>query len=98
MDDDLFDLDSTQLGRKYEGWQGAIANYFKFDEYHTTFRTEILAGITTFMTMSYILVVNPLILSKAIFLQTPQDLFKELVFSTAVSAAIGTLLMALLAK
>ncbi|AFY73825.1 permease [Synechococcus sp. PCC 7502] len=98
LDDDLFDLDSTQLGKKYEGWQGAIADFFKFDEYRTTFKTEILAGLTTFMTMSYILVVNPLILSKAIFLETPKDLFGELVFSTAVSAAIGTLLMALFAK
>jgi len=98
LDDDLFELDSEQLGHKYEGWQGAIADFFKFDEYRVTFRTEILAGITTFMTMAYILVVNPLILSNAIFLQTPKDLFAELVFSTAISAAIGTLVMALLAN
>ena len=98
LDDDLFELDSEQLGHKYEGWQGAIADFFKFDEYRVTFRTEILAGITTFMTMAYILVVNPLILSNAIFLQAPKDLFAELVFSTAVSAAIGTLVMALLAN
>lgn len=98
LDDDLFELDSEQLGHKYEGWQGAIAGFFKFDEYRVTFRTEILAGITTFMTMAYILVVNPLILSNAIFLQTPKDLFAELVFSTAISAAIGTLVMALLAN
>ena len=98
LDDDLFELDSEQLGHKYEGWQGAIAGFFKFDEYRVTFRTEILAGITTFMTMAYILVVNPLILSNAIFLQAPKDLFAELVFSTAISAAIGTLVMALLAN
>ncbi len=81
-----------------KGWQGAIANYFEFERYQTSFRTEILAGITTFMTMAYILVVNPLILSDAIFLNEPQDLFAELVVATAVSAGIGTLIMALLAK
>ncbi len=81
-----------------QGWQGAIANYFKFDHYQTSFRTEILAGITTFMTMAYILVVNPLILSDAIFLNEPKDLFAELVVATAVSAGIGTLIMGLLAK
>lgn len=80
------------------GWLGAIARYFEFAENRTNFRTEMLAGITTFMTMAYILVVNPLILSDAIFLNQPKDLFAELVVATAVSAAIGTLIMALLAK
>ena len=55
--------------------RNAIARYFQFDYYKTNFRTEILAGVTTFMTMAYILVVNPLILSDAIFLNEPKDLF-----------------------
>ena len=76
----------------------AIARYFQFDYYKTNFRTEILAGVTTFMTMAYILVVNPLILSDAIFINEPKDLFAELVVATAVSAGIGTLIMGLLAK
>jgi len=80
------------------GFWGAIARYFNFSDYQTTFRTEILAGLTTFMTMAYILVVNPLILSDAVFLEAPGDLFPELVFATAVSAAIGTILMGLIAK
>ncbi|MEM9510188.1 MAG: NCS2 family permease [Cyanobacteria bacterium P01_E01_bin.35] len=75
-----------------------IARYFEFNKYRTNFRTEILAGVTTFMTMAYILVVNPLILSDAIFINEPQDLFAELVVATAVSAGIGTLIMGLLAK
>ena len=75
-----------------------IARYFEFDKYRTNFRTEILAGVTTFMTMAYILVVNPLILSDAIFISEPKDLFTELVVATAVSAGIGTLIMGLLAK
>jgi AGZA family xanthine/uracil permease-like MFS transporter len=50
------------------------------------------------MTMAYILIVNPLILSDAIFLEQPKDLFPELVIATGVSAAIGTLIMSLYAK
>lgn len=89
---------SEPPGPQYTGWQAAIARYFKFDEYKTNFRTEIVAGITTFMTMAYILVVNPLILSDAIFLSQRRDLFPELVFATAISSAIGTIVMALIAK
>ena len=80
------------------GFLGAIARYFDFETYRTNFRTEILAGLTTFMTMAYILVVNPLILSDAIFLNEPGDLFTELAMATAVAAAIGTALMALIAN
>jgi AGZA family xanthine/uracil permease-like MFS transporter len=82
----------------YSGWQAKIANYFEFEFYKTNFRTEILAGLTTFMTMAYILIVNPLILSDAIFLEQPKDLFPELVIATGVSAALGTLIMSLYAK
>lgn len=85
-------------GPSYTGWLAAIARYFKFEQYGANFRTEMLAGLTTFMTMGYILVVNPLILSDAIFLQQPKDLFSELIFNTAVASAVGTLAMALLAR
>jgi AGZA family xanthine/uracil permease-like MFS transporter len=61
-------------------------------------RTEVLAGVTTFMTMAYILAVNPGILSNAIFLQQPQDLFGELVIATAISSAIASLLMGLVSN
>ncbi|MEM9153610.1 MAG: NCS2 family permease [Cyanobacteria bacterium P01_F01_bin.33] len=77
---------------------GAIAQFFEFDRLHTNTRTEILAGITSFVTMAYILVVNPGILSNAIFLQESGDLFGPLVVATAVSAAIATLIMGLYAK
>jgi len=33
LDDGLFELESTHLRKRYTGWQGAIADYFKFDEY-----------------------------------------------------------------
>ncbi|MEM9214231.1 MAG: NCS2 family permease [Cyanobacteria bacterium P01_F01_bin.150] len=78
--------------------ENAIAHYFRFRELGTNFRTEILAGITTFFTMAYILVVNPGILSSAIFLQESGDLFGELVIATALSAAIATAIMGLLAN
>lgn len=83
---------------QYHGWQATIANYFKFDYYRTNFRTEILAGLTTFMTMAYILVVHPSIMSDAIYLNEPKDLFRELVVVTGLSSAIGTLVMGLLGK
>lgn len=82
----------------YTGWQAAIAKYFDFYFYQTNFRVEILAGLTTFMTMAYILVVHPLILSDAVFLNQPKDLFGELVVVTAISSAIGTMCMGLLAN
>ncbi|MDB9315017.1 NCS2 family permease [Spirulina sp. CS-785/01] len=75
-----------------------IAQYFNFTALQTDFRREILAGITTFVTMAYILVANPGILSNAIFLEEAGDLFGELVIATGVSAAIATLIMGLYAK
>ncbi|MGF1460535.1 MAG: NCS2 family permease [Leptolyngbyaceae cyanobacterium] len=76
----------------------AIAKYFNFAELETNLKTEIIAGLTTFITMAYILVVNPDILSNAIFLQASGDLFGELVVATALSAAIATVVMGLVAK
>ena len=83
---------------RYSGWQAKVAKYFDFDHYKTDFRTEILAGLTTFMTMAYVLVVHPLIMSDAVFLQESGDLFRELVVVTGITAAIGTLVMGLYAK
>jgi len=69
-----------------------LTKFFKLQENKTTVRTEILAGITTFMTMAYILAVNPDILSA-----TGMD--KGAVFTaTAVASLIATLVMALYAK
>ena len=73
----------------------SIAHFFQFNQLETTYRTEILAGITTFITLAYTLVVTPSILSNAIFLQQPGDLFNELVVATAIGSAISTLVMGL---
>ena len=45
-------------------WQ-ALARYFRFSELQTNYKTEIIAGATTFATMAYIIVVNPKILQAA---------------------------------
>ncbi len=78
--------------------EGAIAKFFGFRELQTTMRTEVLAGLTSFVTMAYILAVNPGILSEAVFLQESGDLFGELVMATALSAALATLVMGFYAK
>lgn len=67
----------------------AIASFFEFDKVDTTFRAEIVGGLTTFVTMAYIIAVNPGILAQAI----GQELFAELVFATCLSAAVATLIM-----
>ena len=69
-----------------------IRNLFKLDENKTTVRTEMVAGLTTFMTMAYILVVNPQVLSAA---GIPRG---GVFMATAIAAVVGTLLMAFLAN
>ena len=69
-----------------------LSKFFKLEQKGTTIRTEIIAGITTFATMAYILAVNPDILSAA-------GLDSGAVFvATALGAAVGTICMALLAN
>ena len=65
---------------------------FHLKENHTTMRTEIIAGITTFMTMAYILIVNPSILSA-----TGMDK-GALLTVTAIASALGTFFMAAFAN
>ena len=69
-----------------------IERYFRLKENGTTVRSELLGGLTTFITMAYIVVVNPQILSKA---GVPID---GVVFATCISAAAATLVMGLYAN
>jgi adenine/guanine/hypoxanthine permease len=69
-----------------------LSKFFKLKENNTTVKTEIAAGITTFMTMAYILAVNPSILSATGM--NPGALFT----ATALSSVIATLMMALYAN
>ena len=75
-----------------EQQSGFLNRIFHLKENHTSVRTEIMAGITTFMTMAYILAVNPGIMSAA-------GMDKgALLTATALAAFIGTILMALFAN
>lgn len=67
-------------------YSNRAALFFRFEQLGTSYRTEILAGITTFITLAYTLVVTPSILSSAIFLQQPGDLFDELVVANSVQS------------
>jgi AGZA family xanthine/uracil permease-like MFS transporter len=77
-----------------------FADYFDLDEHDTDLGTEIVAGITTFLTMSYIVVVNPAILSAAIQPEgiSPERTFQMIAVVTIIAAATATLVMALYAK
>ena len=69
-----------------------LERYFNLKENGTDVKTEVLAGITTFMTMAYILIVNPVMLNEA------GMNFGGVFTATALSAVIATLVMALYAK
>jgi AGZA family xanthine/uracil permease-like MFS transporter len=69
-----------------------MKKFFHFDELNTNYKQEIIAGITTFITMAYIIVVNPKILEAA---GMP---FGPSLVATALTAAIGTLLIGIYAK
>ena len=83
---------------QYEGWHAKVAEYFVFSHYYTGVRSESVAGLISFMTIAYVLVVHPLIMSDAVFLAESGDLFRELVVVTGITAAIGSLVMGLYAK
>ncbi len=69
-----------------------VARFFKLQEKGTNVRTEVLGGATTFVTMAYIIVVNPAILSFAGIPQGPSTV------ATILAAAFGSLLMGLYAN
>ena len=69
-----------------------MEKFFHLKENHTDAKTEVMAGITTFMTMAYILAVNPNILSAA-----GMDA-KAVLIATSLAAFVGTMLMAFLAN
>ncbi|MFP4329917.1 MAG: NCS2 family permease [Spirochaetaceae bacterium] len=69
-----------------------MEKFFELDKHGTTVRTEVIAGITTFLTMAYILAVNPGILSAT---GMPAD---SVFTATALASLIATVVMALVAK
>ena len=69
-----------------------MKEFFRFEQYKTSYRQETLAGITTFLTMAYIIIVNPAILENAGIPKGPS------VTATILAAMIGTVIMALWAR
>ena len=69
-----------------------LNNYFNIKQHGSTVRTEVIAGLTTFFTMVYIVVVNPAILSGV---GVP---FEQVFMATIFAAVTGTLIMGLFAK
>jgi adenine/guanine/hypoxanthine permease len=78
-----------------------MKKYFQFEELGTNYRQEIIGGLTTFLAMAYILVVNPLTLSLNSVADFPDELrmdYGSIFMATALAAAIGCFLMGILAK
>ena len=73
-----------------------MEKFFKLKENGTTVRTEILAGLTTFMTMAYIIALNPNLLTG--FGTNGQDLWNAVFMATCIASAIGIFCMAFLAN
>jgi AGZA family xanthine/uracil permease-like MFS transporter len=69
-----------------------VRNYFDFAGHGTGYRQEILAGVTTYLTMAYIIIVNPAILSTAGIPKGPS------MVATILAAAFGTVVMGLYAR
>ncbi|MEW9052231.1 MAG: NCS2 family permease [Neobacillus sp.] len=78
-----------------------MKKYFQFEELGTSYRQEFVGGLTTFLAMAYILVVNPITLTLASIEDLPDALrmdYGAVFVATALAAAIGSLLMGLLGK
>lgn len=69
-----------------------LKQYFQFKERNTNYTTEIIAGITTFLTMAYIVILNPSVLSK-----TGMD-FDGIFFATIIASVVGCLIMGIFAN
>ena len=70
-----------------------MSNFFKVKEHGSTVRTEIMAGVTTFMAMAYILMVNA-----GMFSSLGTVSYGAIYIATAISAVIGTVLIGLLSN
>lgn len=78
-----------------KGFKAAVDRYFGISARKSSFSTEIFAGLTTFLAMAYILVINP---GQILYAGTASILWPSVFIATALGAVIGCLLMAFLAK
>ena len=74
-----------------------LEKFFKLKENNTTAKTEIIAGLTTFMTMAYIIALNPNLLT-GFGKDTMPELWNGVFLATCIASAIGTIVMAFLAN
>lgn len=78
-----------------------MKKYFQFEELGTNYRREFIGGLTTFLAMAYILVVNPLTLTLASVPDLPDSMrmnYGAVFMATALAAALGSILMGVLAR
>ncbi|MDP4164426.1 MAG: NCS2 family permease [Bacillota bacterium] len=78
-----------------------MKKYFQFEELGTNYRREFIGGLTTFLAMAYILIVNPLTLTLAHIKDLPDSMrmdYGAVFVATALAAAIGSIVMGLLGK
>src|SRR5690606_29558052 len=76
----------------------AVDRFFEITKHGSTVPRELRAGLTTFLAMSYIIFVNPDVLSNAIVIDGVDNVFTQLVIVTCISAAFGTLVMGIVAR
>ena len=79
-----------------------LKKYFEFDKFNANMKTEILAGLTTFITLAYILILNPQILSDPYVIlgdgEMASKVYNGVFIGTCLGAFIGTFLCAIYAK
>ena len=75
-----------------------LERLFRLSENRTTVRTEVIAGVTTFLTMAYIIFVQPMVLSGALFGKPTGMDFHSVTAATCISAALATAIMAIYAR
>ncbi|MFC7323767.1 NCS2 family permease [Halorubrum rutilum] len=82
------------------GLSDALAARFDVESHGSDVRTELVAGVTTFLAMSYIIVVNPTILSNAIRIEgySQGEVIQMIAIATVLSSAVATLVMAFYAN
>ena len=72
-----------------------LNNFFEIDKRGSTIKTELYAGLTTFLSMAYILVVNP---NNILQLGTSDPRFSSVFIATAIGSFLGTIIMAIIAN
>jgi adenine/guanine/hypoxanthine permease len=78
-----------------------VKKYFQFEELGTNYRREFMGGLTTFLAMAYILIVNPITLTLANIKDLPDAMrmdYGAVFVATALAAAIGSIIMGLLGR